>query len=227
VLRYECYREGMVPDREVVYTVTANPKPGEFTFRVTPGGDRTVTWEVDESANELLQKFSLPDPETGELTRPGQRLLLKLPGPDAVVDGDYMEKGLRVHSHRVDLSPPPGHPRGESVGEPGEAFTACLRVESWEEGRAHYHYFKEGKGLVGVEVFERRPAPHAPETEGQGRPTDPAPGRPTDPAPGRPTDPAPGGTQPPAAAKANASGAPSNGKALQPVLVYARYLVEG
>jgi hypothetical protein len=180
------------------------PRAGAFVFKVTPG-DRLVTWLVDETENELYQDFPLPDAETGELTQNGHRLWLKLPRPDAVIDGDFIEEDLRVHAQRVDLAPPARHPKRE-------ALSGCLRVESREDERTHYHYYKEGKGLVAVEVYEMRSPAPAVDVPGQ---------------PATSQGKTPQSNVPPAAAPpASALSPGASGKAVQ-VLVYARYLVEG
>jgi hypothetical protein len=142
-------------------------------------------------------EFLLPDSKTGELTQPADRLWLKLPRPDAVIDGDYLEKDLRVLAQRVDLAVPAKHPKSD-------ALAGCLQVESREDDRVHYHYYKEGKGLVAVEVYEMRQAPPAADAE---------------------EEPAKSGAAPQPAPAAAAPAGTANGTALK-VLVYARYLIE-
>jgi hypothetical protein len=148
VIRYQSYREGMVEDREVTYRITAETAPGVYEVKVTPG-DRSLTWVLDEKENAWFQKFPLPDGETGELTEVTPRRWLKLPPPEAVFDGDYIQDEMRIHRDRVDVKAP-------TVLPARDLFAACLRVEFRQEDRVHYHYYKEGRGLVAIEVYEVR-----------------------------------------------------------------------
>ena len=150
VLKYQGYREGMVLDREFIYEITDEPAPGVYAVKVTPG-DRKLLWIVDEAENAFYQEFTLPDRETGQLTDTVKRAWLRLPMPDAVVDGDFNHSDIRVHAESVDLMAPRGHPHCE-------IFAGCLLVEFREEDRLHYHYYQEQRGLVGIEVYELRAA---------------------------------------------------------------------
>lgn len=147
VLRYQAYREGMVPDRELVYEVVEEPKPGRFTVKVSPG-DRTFAWVAEETDDALYQEFALPDPTTGELSETVRRLRLCLP-PGGVLGEDYVRDDLRVRANRVDL-PVPGHPLYD-------VFRGCLCVESRDGARVRREYYQEGRGLVALIVYEPRP----------------------------------------------------------------------
>ena len=167
--RYQTYREGWVPDREVVYKITDDPAPGRYTVKVTPG-DRTITWLIDDARNSFYQEFLLPDPETGDLAPPVTRLKLRLPESNTLVESGYLYEDVKVHARRVDL-PVPGHPKYAK-------FTDCLCVESREGDRIRCEYFQEGRGMVALLVFEPRAAsPGRP-----GAPTKDAPTPPADPS---------------------------------------------
>lgn len=147
IVRYQTYREGMVPDREVIYEIAEESQPGRFTVKVTPGG-RTFAWIVDTSQNALYQEFALPDPSSGELSEYVRRLVLFLP-PGGLGSEDYVREDLRVCGRRVDL-PVPGHPLYD-------VFRDCLCVQSRDGKRVRCEYYQEGRGLVAVFVFEPRP----------------------------------------------------------------------
>lgn len=147
ILRYQTYREGLIPDREVVYQVTEEIAPDRFTVSVTPG-DRTVTWVIDPKDNAFYQEFRLPDPDTGELGEPTQKLRLRLPGSSAVVERNYLVLDLKVHAQPVDLSVPPS-----ALQRRGLLFRECICVESREGDRIRCEYFQEGRGLVAIIVF--------------------------------------------------------------------------
>ena len=148
VLKYQGYREGMVPDREFSYEILDETAPGVYAVKVTPG-DRKLLWIIDEAENAFYQEFTVPDRETGQLTENAKRAWLRLPRPDAVVDGDFLQNDIRVHAESVDLMAPRGHLHCE-------IFAGCLLVEFREEDRIHYHYYQEQRGLVGIEVYELR-----------------------------------------------------------------------
>jgi hypothetical protein len=147
LLRYQTYREGLIPDKEIIFRVEGGVDPDRFTVSVSPG-DRTFTWVIDPTENAFYQEFRLPDPKTGELGVPRRTLRLQLPRPSSVVDRNYMAGNLKIHAQPVDLVVPPQGPQ-----RPQTLFRECLCVESREGDRIRCEYFQEGRGLVAVIIF--------------------------------------------------------------------------
>lgn len=202
VLRYQTYREGMVPDRELLYEIVEEPKPGRFVVKVTPG-ERTFAWVAEESENALYQEFALPDPATGELSEVIRRLKLSLP-PGGVFGEDHVRDDLRVRANRVDL-PVPGHPLYD-------VFRGCLCVESRDGARVRREYYQEGRGLVALLVLEPRP-----KATKDVRPAETLPGKVA----------ADAARSAPAPAFVPADLPPSADPSVEHAVVYARYLIEG
>ncbi len=131
------YRTSVGSDKRFTYHIVDEPNPGEYVVIDQDG--REVRWIVDPQKNELIQKFTTLDPETGTLTRAEETVHLRLPrsfdGKDFVV----------VDGHQKIYRAPE---------EFSEKYKRCLLVETPEGNRWTKDYYYEGVGLVGTVVLE-------------------------------------------------------------------------
>ena len=134
---YEVFDEKGPVHHDITYRVVGTEGPGVFLVRVTPGAsDRRLRWEIDSARNTLSRRFLLPDAETGRLLREESHVILKLPAEERLTK-DFVEKGVRVHARPADV----------------RDHSGCLLVELREGDERRFEYYKEGVGLVAVEVY--------------------------------------------------------------------------
>jgi serine/threonine protein kinase len=141
---------------ELRFTAIEEPKPGVFEIRVdvSPAAeinsagsgprssDRRTRWVVDDTENVFYEEFFLPNAETGDPAQLVRRERLRLPAVVSRV-GDWFWANSKIHdrTYTVGLS--------ASAGE----YADCIVVETVEPTQRHIQYYKEGVGLVALEVY--------------------------------------------------------------------------
>jgi hypothetical protein len=142
VFRYEV--EGVTKGvmRKLAFHIEGEPEPGAYLVRVTPDG-RSFLWLIDESGKALDRESHLLEGRPPELDTVVREPLLRL--PNKPLSEDYEKDGLKVYARPVHLS------------HPGGRFTDCLLVERQEGDEVRYQYYRQGCGLVALEVYERKP----------------------------------------------------------------------
>lgn len=133
------------PETEITYRILRQTHPGVFEVEVLPEG-RIVFWVIDRTENCFSLQFFPPaagEPDGGS-SEPRKRIrrdLLRLPPGDTLRE-DFVSQGFREFKVRKDLVDLEGR------------YTRCLLVEAEEGEQRRLQYYKQGVGLVGLEVYE-------------------------------------------------------------------------
>jgi hypothetical protein len=96
-----------------------------------------VHWIIDPEANGWFVEWTSETPLGAAPPLVHRREILRLP-TSGETGGHHSSGKSRIHPQLVDLD---------------ERFSGCLLVESVEGGERRREYYKEGVGLVGLDVF--------------------------------------------------------------------------
>lgn len=137
------------PTARLAYVILEEPKRGVFEVEVqsepralvgSGAETRRIRWVVDDTENVFAQEFFLPGASLGPPDRPVRKELFRLSSVSPR-RGDYYWANSKVHWVRHDV-------RG---------LSDCLLVETVERGQRRLQYYREGRGLIALEVYELPP----------------------------------------------------------------------
>ncbi|MCZ6792657.1 MAG: serine/threonine-protein kinase [Planctomycetota bacterium] len=129
------------PPQQYSYRIVRESQRGIFEVEVLPVG-RKIFWVIEDEKNCFsLEYFDEPSPAGEAWPERHRRELLRLPPGDRL-EADFEFQGFHEFTVRRDL-----------VNLEGR-YSGCLLAESREGSQRRLQYYKEGLGLVGLEVYE-------------------------------------------------------------------------